>query len=133
PECPPLVPIAASNPRQPRAERSYLKNAIGSRVTDRFRNVNVLRGGDLIEQRLRIGGNSEHGMMLGGKKLLGAHVGKERKQEVIKPAGIEKTDRLEVQSKLEPGENLGDLLQGAYASGQCGKRVGELHHAMLAL
>ena len=65
-------------------------------MTDRFRNVNVLGGSDLIEQKFRIGGNREHGMMLRGKKLLVAHVGKEFKQEVIEPAGIEESDRKSV-------------------------------------
>src|SRR2546430_17561180 len=71
--------------------------------------------------------------MLGSKKLLVAHVGKELKQEVIKPASVEESDRLEMQAKLEPGENLDDLLQGADASGQRDKRIGEVRHAMLAL
>src|SRR5439155_20562083 len=101
--------------------------------TDGFRNGNVLRGGELVEQGLRISGNSEHGVMLGGKKLLVVHVGKEPKQEIIKPTGVQETDRLEVQAELEPGENLHDLLQGTNASGQCDKRIGELRHAMLAL
>src|SRR5256885_9440738 len=71
--------------------------------------------------------------MLGSKKLLVAHVGKELKQEVIEPARVEEADRLEVQAKLEPRENLDDLLQGADASRQRDKRIGELRHAMLAL
>ena len=40
--------------------------------------------------------------MFGTKKLLVAHVGKELKQEVIEPASVEESDRLEVQAKLEP-------------------------------
>ena len=71
--------------------------------------------------------------MLGSKKLLVAHVGKELNQEVIEPASVEESDRLEVQAKLEPGENLDDLLQGADASRQRDKRIGELRHALLAL
>src|SRR5439155_27275242 len=70
----------------------------------------------IVEQRLHIGGNAKHGKMLRSKELLVAHVGKELKQEVIKPAGIKESDRLEVQAKLEPGENLDDLLQGAKAA-----------------
>src|SRR5436309_11186319 len=71
--------------------------------------------------------------MLGAKKLFVAHVGKELKQELIEPTGVEESDRLEVQAKLEPSENLDHLFQGANASGQSDKRVGELRHAMLAL
>src|SRR2546430_16585415 len=71
--------------------------------------------------------------MFGTKKLLVARVGKELKQEVIEPASVEESDRLEVQAKLEPGENLDDLLQGADASRQRDKRIGEVGHAMLAL
>ena len=42
-----------------------LSVGVGSRMTDGFRNVTVLRGGEVVEQRLRIGGNGEHGVMLG--------------------------------------------------------------------
>src|SRR5882762_5361132 len=71
--------------------------------------------------------------MFGTKKLLVAHVGKELKQEVIEAASVEESDRLKMQTKLEPSDNLDDFLQGADASGECDKRIGELRHAMLAL
>ena len=61
-------------------------------MTDRFRNVSVLRGGEMIEQRLRIGRNGEHGMMARAKKLLVAHVGKELKEEIIEATGVEESD-----------------------------------------
>ena len=71
-------------------------------MRDGFWNVDMLRGGEMVEQRLRIRGNGEHGVMLGSKKLLVAHVGKELKQEIMEPTCVKESDRLEVQAKLEP-------------------------------
>jgi len=57
-------------------------------MRDGFSNVMMLRRDELVEQSLHIGRNGEHGVMLGSKKLLVAHVGKELEQEVIEPTDI---------------------------------------------
>ena len=95
--------------------------------------MNVIRGAETVKQRLRIGRNGEHGVMLRREKLLVAHVGKKLKQEVIVPTGIEQPDRFEVQAKLKPREYLDDLFQCADAARKSDKRVGELRHAVFAL
>ena len=71
-------------------------------MRDGFRNVDLIHGHEMFEQRLHIRGNAEHGKMLRSKELLVAHVGKELKQEIIEPTCVKESDRLEVQAKLEP-------------------------------
>src|SRR5439155_5288277 len=50
---------------------------VPSRMRDGFRNVDLIHGHEMFEQRLHIRGNAEHGKMLRSKELLVAHVGKE--------------------------------------------------------
>src|SRR5882762_4793054 len=87
-------------------------------LVNRLGRLEVFRHQELVEQRLRIGRNGEHGVMRGCEKLLVAHVGEELKQQVIEAAGVEQADGLEVQAKLEPGKNLDDLLQCPNATGE---------------
>jgi hypothetical protein len=68
----------------------------------------------------------------GCKKLFIAHVREELKQWVVEAAGVEKSDRLEVQTKLKPSENFDDLFKSADASGQRHKSIGELGHSVFA-
>src|SRR6266480_3279382 len=68
-----------------------------------------------------------------GKKLLVANVVENSNERVVETGDVEQPDGLEMQAKLEPGENLDDLLKRANTSRQRYERIRELRHAELAL
>jgi hypothetical protein len=55
------------------------------------------------------------------------------KKRLVEPADIERTDGLEVQAELKPGQYLNHLFESADAPEQRYEGIRKLSHAMLAL